>query len=63
MKTIALVAHDSRKQDMIEWANFNKEILKNFNLIGTEGTAKAINRITGLNVGSLGMGLMEVMCI
>lgn len=25
MSTIALVAHDSKKQDMVEWANYNKE--------------------------------------
>lgn len=54
--TIALVAHDARKQDLVEWANYNKEKLSNFNLVGTEGTAKSINNITGLNVKSLGHG-------
>lgn len=55
-KTIALVAHDSRKQDMVEWANYNKEKLSNFNLVGTKGTAKAIENISGLYVKSLGHG-------
>lgn len=55
-KTIALVAHDSRKQDMVEWANYNKEKLSNFNLVGTKGTAKAIKNISGLYVKSLGHG-------
>lgn len=55
-KTIALVAHDSRKQDMVEWANYNKEKLSNFNLLGTKGTASAIENIAGLKVGSLGHG-------
>ena len=55
-KTIALVAHDSRKQDMVEWANYNKEKLSNFNLFGTQGTAKAIENISGLKVKSLGHG-------
>lgn len=56
MKTIALVAHDARKQDMVEWANFNKEKLSDFNLVGTKGTAEAIKNITGLDVKSLGHG-------
>ncbi|MFW6016753.1 MAG: methylglyoxal synthase [bacterium] len=56
MKTIALVAHDARKQDMVEWANYNKEKLSNFRLVGTEGTAEAIKNITGLEVESLGHG-------
>ena len=55
-KVIALVAHDSRKQDMVEWANYNKETLKKFNLVGTSGTAKAIENITGLSVKALGHG-------
>jgi len=55
-KVIALVAHDSRKQDMVEWANYNKETLKKFNLVGTSGTAKAIENITGLKVKALGHG-------
>jgi len=28
MSTMALVAHYSKKQDMVEWANYNKETLK-----------------------------------
>ena len=55
-KTIALVAHDSRKQDMVEWANYNKEKLAKFNLVGTSGTAKAIENISGLKVKPLGHG-------
>lgn len=55
-KTIALVAHDARKQDMVEWANYNKEKLAKFHLVGTAGTAKAIMNITGLKVESLGHG-------
>jgi len=55
-KTIALVAHDSRKQDIIEWANFNKDKLEQFNLVGTKGTAEAIKNITGLDIKDLGHG-------
>ena len=28
-KNIALIAHDSKKAEMIEWCNDNKDILKN----------------------------------
>lgn len=55
-KVIALIAHDSRKQDMMEWANFNKERLSKFNLVGTKGTADSISNITGLEIKSLGHG-------
>lgn len=56
MKTIALVAHDQRKQDMMEWVNYNKEKLSKFHLVGTQGTATSINNITGLDIESLGHG-------
>ena len=34
-KNIALIAHDGKKQDMIQWCYDNKEILKNHRLSGT----------------------------
>ncbi len=39
-KTIALVAHDNMKQEMIDWATFNKGTLSNHKLCatGTTGT-------------------------
>lgn len=50
MKTIALIAHDNKKKDIIRWANENKERLSKFNLCGTGTTAKLISEATGLNV-------------
>lgn len=41
-KNIALVAHDNRKQDMIEWVEWNFEILKDHNLICTGTTGKLV---------------------
>jgi len=54
--TIGLVAHDGRKLKMVEWANRNREKLRQFKLVGTGGTAKKISQVTGLKVESLGHG-------
>ncbi len=50
VKKIALIAHDNKKPEIIEWAKKNKEILKNFELCGTGTTAKRISEATGLEV-------------
>jgi methylglyoxal synthase len=39
---IALVAHDARKQEMIEWVTYNIEVLKKHNLFATGTTGKLI---------------------
>jgi hypothetical protein len=49
-KCIALVAHDEKKIVMAEWTNKHKEILKNHNLVGTEGTAEMVRKIADLDV-------------
>ncbi|MBI9034944.1 MAG: methylglyoxal synthase [Bacteroidales bacterium] len=41
-KTIALVAHDNRKADMIEWVAYNSEILVNHTLICTGTTGRLV---------------------
>lgn len=56
MKTLAIIAHDGRKQDVLEWASYNKDTLSKFKLVGTEGTARAVNNVTGLNIKALGHG-------
>ena len=50
LKKIALIAHDGKKQEIMEWALKNKEILKYFKLCGTGTTAKRIQEYTGLTV-------------
>ena len=50
MKTIALIAHDNKKKDIIKWAEENKEILSHFSLCGTGTTSKMISEATGLDV-------------
>lgn len=54
MKTIGLVAHDHMKLDIVEWCVKHKDKLKNFRLLGTEGTAKRIRDVTGLEIGNIG---------
>lgn len=49
-KHIALVAHDNRKMDLINWAKKNSDILKGHFLCGTGTTAKLITENTGLPV-------------
>ena len=43
-KTIALVAHDNRKEDLIEWVEWNHEILIKNRLICTGTTGKLVEK-------------------
>lgn len=45
MKTIALVAHDNRKKDLIEWVDYNKSKLSKHKLICTGTTGKLVQRV------------------
>ena len=49
-KHIALVAHDGKKKELVEWCDRNKDVLKNHFLCGTGTTAKLIAKKTGLPV-------------
>ena len=64
MRSIALVAHDNKKADLVEWTDFNKETLALHNLYATGDTGKKIVAKTGLKItllkgGSYG-GDMEI---
>ena len=41
-KTIALIAHDARKADMIEWVRFNSKTLLQNNIVCTGTTGKLV---------------------
>ncbi len=43
-KTIALVAHDNRKRDIIEWVEFNNDVLKKYHLVCTGTTGGLISQ-------------------
>lgn len=49
-KRIALVAHDGRKQDLLEWVAFNRETLSHHFLFATGTTGQLIAEATGLPV-------------
>ena len=58
-KNIALIAHDGKKSEMIEWCKENEDILKKHDICGTGTTARMISDATslvikGYNSGHLG---------
>ncbi|MGE4548599.1 MAG: methylglyoxal synthase [Intestinibacillus sp.] len=55
-KNIALIAHDNRKKDMIEWCQQHAETLKKHFLCGTGTTARLIADATSLPVRAYNSG-------
>ena len=55
-KSIALIAHDGKKEDLISWCDEHKEILSRHFLCGTGTTARMITDRTGLPVKGYNSG-------
>ncbi|MFA5364194.1 MAG: methylglyoxal synthase [Candidatus Bathyarchaeia archaeon] len=55
-KQIALVAHDNKKLDLVEWVKFNKYLLSLHELYATGTTGKIIENEVGLKVTKLKSG-------
>lgn len=55
-KNIALIAHDGKKPELIQWCDEHKEILKKHFLCGTGTTARMITDKTGLPVKGYNSG-------
>lgn len=55
-KTIAVVAHDNKKQDLLAWATFNREALKAHALIATGTTGRLLQQELALPVTLLQSG-------
>jgi len=49
-RTIALVAHDGKKADMVAFATFNREKLSSFNLVATGTTGGLLMEKVGLEI-------------
>ncbi len=55
-KKIALVAHDNKKRDLFEWAEFNKSLLARHTLYATGTTGKLLEQELGLEIVRLESG-------
>ena len=61
-KTLALVAHDAKKDDMVRLVKVHKEELAEVDLIATQSTGQAIKERAGLPVTLLERGPLEATC-
>lgn len=50
VRKIALIAHDHKKQEMLDWAAANRDVLARYELCGTGTTARLVAEATGLAV-------------
>jgi methylglyoxal synthase len=55
-KRIALVAHDNKKQDLLEWATFNRAFLAEHRLFATGTTGKLLEQALDLKIHKLQSG-------
>jgi methylglyoxal synthase len=55
-KKIALVAHDNKKRDLIEWAKFNRDLLAHHEVYATGTTGEFLERELGFKINRLQSG-------
>jgi methylglyoxal synthase len=55
-KKIALVAHDNKKRDLLEWAQFNRELLAQHELYATGTTGNFLEEALGAKIVKLQSG-------
>jgi hypothetical protein len=55
-KRIALVAHDNKKEELVEWAKFNSKVLAEHSLYSTSATGQLLKDRLGLKVTLLESG-------
>jgi methylglyoxal synthase len=55
-KKIALVAHDNKKRDLLEWAKFNRDLLAHHEVYATGTTGETLERQLGLKIHKLQSG-------
>ena len=56
VKKIALVAHDNKKDDLLQWAKFNRDLLSGHQLFATGTTGKMLSKALDLPITSLQSG-------
>ena len=55
-KKIALVAHDNKKRDLVEWAKYNRDLLAHHKVYATGTTVEILERELGFAVTKLQSG-------
>lgn len=55
-KKIALVAHDNKKRDLVEWAKFNRDLLAHHQVFATGTTGRVLEQELGFGIESLRSG-------
>ena len=55
-KKIALVAHDNKKRDLVEWAKFNRDLLAHHKVYATGTTGALLERELGFPIEKLQSG-------
>jgi methylglyoxal synthase len=55
-KKIALVAHDNKKRDLLEWARYNKELLAGHEVYATGTTGRLLEGALGIEITKLQSG-------
>ena len=55
-KKIALVAHDNKKRDLVEWAKYNRNLLAHHKVYATGTTGEILERELGFGVTKLQSG-------
>lgn len=55
-KCIALIAHDNKKRELLDWARFNRDVLDAHRLCATRTTGELLARELGLDVENLRSG-------
>ncbi|MCA9869639.1 MAG: methylglyoxal synthase [Caldilineae bacterium] len=56
VKKIALVAHDHKKQTLIEWSRFNRDLLAHHKVFATGTTGKLLEDELGMRIQKLQSG-------
>jgi methylglyoxal synthase len=55
-KKIALVAHDNKKRELVEWAKYNRDLLAHHQVYATGTTGKLLEEELGFEIAKLQSG-------
>lgn len=55
-KKVALIAHDNKKHDLLEWARFNRDLLTQLDVYATGTTGKLLEQELAMGISKLQSG-------